>query len=127
MDESPPESKWMVITILFPEFILSKAVCEFRLALNDLHQFDMVLEDNGAQLEWVSTQTPPTETEVYRILEQYWSWKVEYGPWMRTLYRILELPPPRNDSQETREQVHQEHNNATEMGQSILEDDTGNR
>jgi hypothetical protein len=36
--------KWMAITILFPEFILSKAVCDLRLAICELHEFDIYLQ-----------------------------------------------------------------------------------
>lgn len=32
--------KWMAINILFPEFILSKAICDLRQALDELRQFD---------------------------------------------------------------------------------------
>ncbi|KAK3953871.1 hypothetical protein QBC32DRAFT_337730 [Pseudoneurospora amorphoporcata] len=38
--------KWMAITILFPEFIFAKAVCELRLALYMLHLFSQKMNDN---------------------------------------------------------------------------------
>ncbi|OCL06695.1 hypothetical protein AOQ84DRAFT_410365 [Glonium stellatum] len=31
------KTKWMITTILFPEFIFSKAVCELQMAVNDLY------------------------------------------------------------------------------------------
>ncbi|RWA03595.1 hypothetical protein EKO27_g11510 [Xylaria grammica] len=34
------KAKWMAITVLFPEFIFSKAICDLRLALHDLREFD---------------------------------------------------------------------------------------
>ncbi|POS73307.1 hypothetical protein DHEL01_v208303 [Diaporthe helianthi] len=33
--------KWLVINILFPEFIFSKAVCDLRLALDELRSFEL--------------------------------------------------------------------------------------
>ncbi|KAF2817076.1 uncharacterized protein BDZ99DRAFT_8476 [Mytilinidion resinicola] len=31
------KAKWMIATILFPEFIFSKAICELHMAIDDLH------------------------------------------------------------------------------------------
>ncbi|KAI1151823.1 hypothetical protein F4825DRAFT_462315 [Nemania diffusa] len=36
------KAKWMAITILFPEFIFSKAICDLRQALYDLREFDII-------------------------------------------------------------------------------------
>ncbi|KAF2122333.1 hypothetical protein BDV96DRAFT_640381 [Lophiotrema nucula] len=36
--------KWMVITILFPEFIFSKAICELRTAVNDTYAMTLEAE-----------------------------------------------------------------------------------
>lgn len=44
--------KWMAITILFPEFIFSKAVCDLRLALEELREFDEHLQNEGRDIRW---------------------------------------------------------------------------
>lgn len=36
--------KWMIINLLFPEFIFSKAVCDLRLAIEDWHRFKSDLD-----------------------------------------------------------------------------------
>ncbi|KAK3334543.1 hypothetical protein B0H65DRAFT_437047 [Neurospora tetraspora] len=79
--------KWMAITVLFPEFIFAKAVCELRFALyNTLdkmyrsitfspeHSFEIVSEakvQNGRSC-WV-----------------IWAWTVEFEPVKSMLYKIL--------------------------------------
>ncbi|KAH6708721.1 hypothetical protein BKA61DRAFT_557532 [Leptodontidium sp. MPI-SDFR-AT-0119] len=68
------KAKWMAITVLFPEFILSKAICDLRLALNDLREFDMVLkEEYNDDFKW-------TVSSSSRNTKHTWSWKVSYGP-----------------------------------------------
>src|SRR3569833_377904 len=47
------KAKWMGITVLFPEFIFSKAVCELRLAVADLYDMHVALEK--ANLEYTDT------------------------------------------------------------------------
>jgi hypothetical protein len=56
--------KWMAITILFPEFIFSKAVCELKNAIDDLYQMKKESELN---------------------------WKVEFGLGCQRLYWIFHL------------------------------------
>ncbi|KAI0198855.1 hypothetical protein F4808DRAFT_472512 [Astrocystis sublimbata] len=48
------KAKWMAITILFPEFIFSKAICDLRLALYDLREFDKQARGNYHQ-NWTIT------------------------------------------------------------------------
>ena len=83
--------KWMAITVLFPEFIFSKAVCELRLAVADLYSMHVRLEE--ARLRWKSRVEikkggTRKETEIHKEL----TWKAEFGPRMRLLYKVLRLP-----------------------------------
>ncbi len=85
------QAKWLVINILFPEFVFSKAVCEMRLALRD--HFDMQRE-----LEWLAEETQWQATEVINVNAAHqttvlrtWAWKAKITPWQRTLYWILGL------------------------------------
>ncbi|KAI1192934.1 hypothetical protein F5X97DRAFT_315863 [Nemania serpens] len=82
------KAKWMAINILIPEFIFAKAVCDLRLALNDLREFDDNLkreyEDNPG-LAW---------TEKHENFEHTYSWQVDYGPRAGLLYRFLGLQLP---------------------------------
>ena len=79
------KTKWMAITILFPEFIFSKAVCELRLAVADLYSMHVRLEEAG--FRW-KLRVEIEEDELYKEL----TWKAEFGPRMRLLYNILGLP-----------------------------------
>lgn len=81
----------MFITIVFPEFILSKAICDLRLALRELGEFDDYLRDDGYEMNW-KRKGPETEEE--------WSWRVEYPQRTRWLYRILFLKPPQENDEE---------------------------
>ncbi|KAK9773751.1 hypothetical protein AB5N19_13817 [Seiridium cardinale] len=84
------KTKWMAITILMPEFIFSKAICELRLALSDLHEFENMIRYNYKDtnrkddLNW-KIQSFNEQTEIT------WSWEVDYGN-ARFLYRLLGLP-----------------------------------
>ena len=79
--------KWMAITILFPEFIFSKAVCELRLAVADLYSMHVRLEEAG--FRWKSR----VETDYIKFHKEL-TWKAEFGPRMRLLYKLLGLPRP---------------------------------
>ena len=79
------KTKWMAITILFPEFVFSKAVCELRLAVADLYSMHVRLEEAG--FRWKS-RVEIRNAEVYKEL----TWKAEFGPRMRLLYKLLGLP-----------------------------------
>jgi hypothetical protein len=67
--------KWVAITILFPEFILSKAVCDLRLALCELREFDEYLQEE-------------------RNRDDRRHWQVKYPRRAKLLYRLLGLQPP---------------------------------
>ncbi|SPQ26511.1 63aeee19-6ec6-4c30-a660-662427c28541 [Thermothielavioides terrestris] len=67
------KAKWMAINVLFPEFILSKAVCDLRQALNDLREFDENLSKEGP-IKWTMFSDANDGHE--------WCWKVgpSHGP-----------------------------------------------
>ena len=81
----------MGITVLFPEFVFSKAVWELRLALDNLRELDEQIRRKKNHFTW----TVRIELRRYEI-EKRISWKVEYGFFMRQLYRILVLSQPQN-------------------------------
>ncbi|KAH9235794.1 hypothetical protein K456DRAFT_1832154 [Colletotrichum gloeosporioides 23] len=58
--------KWMSINILFPEFILSKAICDLRQALDELRQFDENLP-KSPQSRNQNTASPPAPPAI-RVL-----------------------------------------------------------
>jgi hypothetical protein len=87
------KAKWMAITILFPEFISSKAICDLRLALSDLRDFDAQLRDKyNDNLRWTIKSNDGNH-----ILEHTWKWRVSYGAHVnltKLLYGLLRLPGP---------------------------------
>lgn len=85
------KTKWMFITIIFPEFILSKAICDLRLALRELGEFDEYLRSYGDEVRW-KMQGPSGEDE--------WDWRVGYPRHVRWLYRLLFLNPPLETNEE---------------------------
>lgn len=81
------KAKWMAITVLLPEFVFAKAICDLRLALNDLREFDDALQKKcEGKLQW---------TVLHEKFKHEYSWQVEFGP--RFLYRMLGLKPPPAD------------------------------
>ncbi|TRX93761.1 hypothetical protein FHL15_005437 [Xylaria flabelliformis] len=84
------KAKWMAITVLLPEFIFAKAVCDLRLALKNLHDFEIALkEKHKDSLQW---------TDSYEYIGHTYSWQVDYGPRAKRLYKILGLTPPDDQS-----------------------------
>lgn len=80
--------KWMVITILFPEFILSKAICDLRLALYQLLEFEAYLRECNKKITWTTY-----EVRESAMFELRWSWKVETpAGWSSFLYHLFRLP-----------------------------------
>ncbi|KAF2193106.1 hypothetical protein K469DRAFT_745478 [Zopfia rhizophila CBS 207.26] len=73
------KAKWMVINILFPEFIFSKAVCELQMAVDDLHAMKEKEAETGGE--------------------------VEFGRGARCLYRLFHLLDGRADSRVNSETV----------------------
>lgn len=75
--------KWLAINVLFPEFIFSKAICDLRLALDELRRFDEGCRVNGP-MEWKRGHC-----------RGYW--EIKYPPGSNILYRMLGLQwPPRD-------------------------------
>ncbi|KAI1068921.1 hypothetical protein LB507_006154, partial [Fusarium sp. FIESC RH6] len=83
------KAKWMAITIVFPEFILSEAICDLRLALRELREFDEDLRSNENDVKWKTSFWPNATIWAYE-----WSWRVEYPRYARLIYRLLVLKPP---------------------------------
>ncbi|EGO58443.1 hypothetical protein NEUTE1DRAFT_122623 [Neurospora tetrasperma FGSC 2508] len=84
--------KWMFITILFPEFIFAKGICEFCFALHILHLMAEMMESHPEWFESSSTYTSPKLHE--HIVTR--RWKAAYSPWMQLLHKwvVLTLWPP---------------------------------
>lgn len=72
--------KWLAISVLFPEFTFSKAVCDLRLALDELRKFDEGSRINGP-MEWKRGHCRG-------------NWGIEYPPYPGLLYRLLGLQWP---------------------------------
>lgn len=77
----------MAITILLPEFIFAKAVCELRLALKDLAGLDKKIQE-----EYDNDLSCVTEIEYERKIK--WAWRVKYGRFVLLLFSLLGLPQP---------------------------------
>lgn len=87
--------KWMAINILFPEFIFAKGVCDLRLALEELREFDeneqaRKLDNKHLLSEWTVISKDDSFTYIYN-----WAWEFQYPPWAQWLYHLLRLTPPR--------------------------------
>ncbi|KAK4161343.1 hypothetical protein QBC43DRAFT_217806 [Cladorrhinum sp. PSN259] len=85
--------KWMAITVLFPEFIFSKAVCELRQAVADLQHMHVAMKKTP--LEWKDT-VPTKDGSPGGKIHRSISWEVDFNTRMRSLYRLFGLPalPP---------------------------------
>jgi hypothetical protein len=59
------KAKWMFITILFPEFVFSKSICELQMAVDDLHAMN-------------------EKKDVTR-------WEVSYGPGLQLLHKLFHV------------------------------------
>lgn len=59
------KTKWMLITILFPEFVFSKAICELQMAVDDL--------------------------QAMKNKEDVIKWTVDFGRGLRNLHRVFHL------------------------------------
>jgi hypothetical protein len=77
----------MGITVLFPEFMFSKAICELRLALADLYDMHVALKN--ANLEWTDTKVLYDEKIILK-----WTWHADFGRGMRFMYWLLGLRQP---------------------------------
>lgn len=78
----------MAITVLLPEFIFSKAICELRLALSDLSEFEMMIRADYKD-GFKGGYSYDNEEVV-----QFWKWHAEYSRVVLFLYRLMGLPQP---------------------------------
>lgn len=86
------KTKWMAINIVFPEFIFSKAVCDLRLALQELHELDKSLKYDNKTIEWT---THHKTSSLGDFLAIKWSWEAEYPDgWYGLIYDLLRLERP---------------------------------
>jgi hypothetical protein len=108
----------MAITILMPEFIFSKAICDLRLALNDLRELDEYLEEDKVSLQWITSSDAHASLKI----EHTWSWQVDYGPRAGFLYRILGLQPPPIRSRPVKKTAERDHNIPTAKSTFNMED-----
>ncbi|KAI0168331.1 hypothetical protein BJ166DRAFT_496572 [Pestalotiopsis sp. NC0098] len=85
------KARWMAITILFPEFIFAKAICELRSALRDLFEFDKTIKiKHEGDLKCKASS--PYEHD----LEIIWSLKTKFprGCVVDLIYPLMGLPCP---------------------------------
>ncbi|KAL3293784.1 Major facilitator superfamily domain general substrate transporter protein [Colletotrichum asianum] len=88
--------KWMSINIMFPEFILSKAICDLRQALDELRQFGQTLPSITDSTTWsarLGTLRSGERTSQI-LVDRMRYWEVEYPPCYKILYRLLGLKVP---------------------------------
>ncbi|KAK1707176.1 hypothetical protein BDP67DRAFT_493525 [Colletotrichum lupini] len=76
------------------KFIFAKGVCDLRLALEELREFDeneQAGKPRNRHLlsEWTVISEDYTSTYSYN-----WAWEFQYPPWAQWLYRLLRLTPP---------------------------------
>ncbi|ETS85561.1 hypothetical protein PFICI_03586 [Pestalotiopsis fici W106-1] len=80
--------KWMAITILLPEFVFSKSVCELRLALKDYREFRETLAT--IETDRITWETPNPYGGMTGLRR---SWKVndKESKVVQALYRLMGL------------------------------------
>lgn len=87
------KARWMAINIIFPEFVFSKAVCDLRLALQELREFDEYLRYNDKTIEWTTRHESTDPWDSLIVIK--WSWEIEYPDgWYGLLYDLLRLERP---------------------------------
>ena len=69
------KAKWMALTILFPEFIFSKAVSELKMAIDDLHDMHelhaLKKTAKGEDLEWTVEYDGTSAATLYKIFHYF--------------------------------------------------------
>lgn len=101
--------KWMMINVLFPEFILSKAICDLRLALTELLDFHKILSQRSP-IAWT---IPGPDT---RSLKHEWRWKVKFPQHSGILYRLFSLELPDGQPTSESDEAHQNADVADKTG-----------
>lgn len=111
MTKALRKAKWMAITVLLPEFTFAKAICDLRLALNDLREFDDGLQKKcDGKLQW---------TVSHEKFKHEYSWQVDFDAQPRLLYRMLGLKPPQANRVTPAEKLaEREDDNPTESSSS---------
>ncbi|KAF3812130.1 hypothetical protein GCG54_00009814 [Colletotrichum gloeosporioides] len=76
--------KWMSINIMFPEFILSKAICDLRQALDELRQFGQTLPNITDNTTWSASlgnlRSGEGTSQILVDRMRYWETFVEDAP-----------------------------------------------
>ncbi|KAF2994266.1 hypothetical protein E8E13_002274 [Curvularia kusanoi] len=122
------KAKWMLITALFPEFIFSKAICDLRLALEDLYKFKQHTDGKENEYlqrteEWNSPDisfisSPPT------TFTHTWLWGVEFRRRERLLCWILRVGEFRSSSDGIAETIADNKDRSLRPPQVRVSDDT---
>ncbi|KAK4163923.1 hypothetical protein QBC43DRAFT_354029 [Cladorrhinum sp. PSN259] len=94
--------KWMAITVLLPEFIFAKSICDLRLALHDLSEFGVMIKQNYKD-GFQEVSIIENDDEKMQTVVRDWKWQVKYGRAERFLYRLMGLkeppaPPPEQEA-----------------------------
>ncbi|KAK4179561.1 hypothetical protein QBC36DRAFT_179794 [Triangularia setosa] len=88
-DKLVRKAKWMVLTVLFPEFILAKAICDLRHAISDQFEMHKMLQDPPDTLrikgERIATYLDGSPGKFLCR----WSWEAPFDRVHRFLYWIL--------------------------------------
>ncbi|EAA33523.1 hypothetical protein NCU08521 [Neurospora crassa OR74A] len=85
------KAKWMAITVLFPEFIFAKAVCELRFALEMLDWVSYAVHCRPDHFQTVSKMKNAGDDGSAWVL---WAWTVKFEPLKRILYTLLMWKTP---------------------------------
>ncbi len=83
--------KWMLINILFPEFVFSKAICELRLALRDHLNMAREMDRVAEQDPWEAVELIDVNATDRAYVLRTWSWRVEVSKWQRALHQAFGL------------------------------------
>lgn len=77
--------KWMAVTIIFPEFIFAKAVCELRYALRTHRLISQKMNSHPEAYRSIA-EYKPGEPGMFGVV---WSWKAENGRVIEWLCKLL--------------------------------------
>ncbi|TGO59126.1 hypothetical protein BELL_1260g00010 [Botrytis elliptica] len=113
----------MAITVFFPEFIFSKAICELRQAVADLQCMQVAMKKRKNLLTWKDTvpaRAGPDGSQVHMTV----SWEADFNSRMRRLYRLLGLPalPPADEDEEKQDSTHSPVDNDEDRNSARLSD-----
>lgn len=86
--------KWMLVNIIFPELILSKAICDLRQALDELRQLDQSLADPNIRDQTTRTERYTSTDATKNDVSRRRFWVVQYPRFHKFFYRLLCLELP---------------------------------